>query len=129
MTELTIGGAPNGHAIAVMVLTVVALFLFTRERLPLEVTSLLLLAILAVMFTLFPYPGLEPGSLFLGFGHEALIAVCGLMVLGQGLVHTGAKKGTREGRGEERGERSSPSNPRDLRKTTESAIGEKLEDR
>lgn len=91
MTELsTAGGAPDGHAIAVMVLTVVALYLFTRERLPLEVTSLGLLALLTVGFALFPYPGLEPTALFSGFGHEALIAVCALMTLGQGLVRTGA---------------------------------------
>ncbi len=83
-------GAPNGHAVAVMVLTVVALYLFTRDRLPLEITSLGLLAVLTVGFSLFPYPGLEPVDLFFGFGHEALIAVCALMILGQGLVRTGA---------------------------------------
>ncbi|MFW6094214.1 MAG: SLC13 family permease [Pseudomonadota bacterium] len=83
-------GAPDGHAIAVMVLTVVALYLFTRDRLPLEMTSLALLAVLAVGFSLFPYPALEPTELFEGFGHEALIAVCALMILGQGLVRTGA---------------------------------------
>jgi len=91
MAELsTAGGAPDGHAIAVMVLTVVALYLFTRDRIPLEVTSLGLLATLAVGFAVFPYPGLEPTRLFQGFGHEALIAVCALMILGQGLVRTGA---------------------------------------
>ncbi len=81
---------PNGHAVAVMVLTVVALYLFTRDRLPLEITSLGLLAVLTVGFSLFPYPGLDPVDLFFGFGHEALIAVCALMILGQGLVRTGA---------------------------------------
>ena len=35
---------PNAHAIAVMLLTVVALVMFSRERLPLELTSLGLLA-------------------------------------------------------------------------------------
>ena len=91
MTELSLaGGAPDGHATAVMALTVIALYLFTRDRLPLEVTSLLILAVLAVGFALFPYPELDPVQLFAGFGHEALIAVCALMVLGQGLVHTGA---------------------------------------
>ncbi len=91
MTELsTVGGAPDGHAIAVMVMTVAALYLFTRDRIPLEITSLGLLAALALGFALFPYPGLEPAELFAGFGHEALIAVCGLLILGQGLVRTGA---------------------------------------
>ncbi|MEZ5557255.1 MAG: SLC13 family permease [Pseudomonadales bacterium] len=82
--------APGVHAIAVMALTVVALYLFSRERLPLEVTSLGLLAVLAVGFALFPYPGVSTTTLFAGFGHEALIAVCALMVIGQGLVTTGA---------------------------------------
>lgn len=90
MTELSAAGGPSGHAIAVMALTVVALYLFTRDRLPLELTSLALLAVLAVGFSVFPYPGLNPVELFAGFGHEALIAVCALMVLGQGLVRTGA---------------------------------------
>jgi di/tricarboxylate transporter len=91
MNELTAAtGAPGPHAIAVMVLTVIALVLFTRDRLPLELTSLGLLAVLLVGFALFPYPGLGPTDLLSGFGHEALIAVCALMVVGQGLVHTGA---------------------------------------
>ena len=82
--------APNAHAIAVMLLTVVALFLFTRDRIPLELSSLGLLTMLAVGFALFPYPELDPTDFFLGFGHEALVAVCALMVIGQGLVRTGA---------------------------------------
>ncbi len=91
MNELTAAtGAPGPHAVAVMVLTVIALALFSRERLPLELTSLGLLAALLVGFALFPYPGLQATDLLSGFGHEALIAVCALMVVGQGLVHTGA---------------------------------------
>lgn len=81
---------PNVHAIATMAMTVVALFLFTRDKWPLEITSLGLLALVAVGFALFPYQDFEPTHLFAGFAHEALIAVCALMVLGQGLVHTGA---------------------------------------
>lgn len=82
--------APNEHAIAAMVLTVLALWAFTRERMPLEITSFSLLAVLVFGFALFPFPGLEAAEFFEGFGHEALIAVCALMVLGQGLVKTGA---------------------------------------
>lgn len=82
--------APNEHAIAAMVLTVLALWAFTRERMPLEITSFSLLAVLVFGFALFPFPGLEATEFFEGFGHEALIAVCALMVLGQGLVKTGA---------------------------------------
>ena len=49
---------------------------------------------LALGLQLFPYSGghgrLEVRDLFHGFGHEALIAVCSLMILGKGLETTGA---------------------------------------
>ena len=86
----TLPALPNVHALVMMGLTVVALYLFTRERWPLELTSLGLLALIAVGFSLFPLQDFDPLQLFAGFAHEALIAVCALMVLGQGLVHTGA---------------------------------------
>jgi di/tricarboxylate transporter len=82
--------ALNAHSFAVMLLTLGALWAFTRERMPLEITSLGLLVLLAVGFSLFPYEDLDPTDFFLGFGHEALVAVCALMVVGQGLVQTGA---------------------------------------
>lgn len=81
---------PNLHALAVMSLTVITLYLFTRDNLRLELTSLGLLVLLTVGFSIFPLDNLNPLSLFYGFAHEALIAVCALMVLGQGLVRTGA---------------------------------------
>ena len=85
---------PNGHAIAAMALTVVALYLFSRRRFPLELTSLGLIVVLTVGFSLVPFEQgnlrLDPVDFFYGFGHEALIAVCALMVVGQGLVLTGA---------------------------------------
>ena len=86
--------APDTHAIAVLALTVLALVLFTREKIPLETSSLFVLVALTVGFELFPYQT-EQGPLhavkfFTGFGHEALIAVCGLMIVGHGLVRTGA---------------------------------------
>lgn len=86
--------APGGHAIFSLALTAVALFLFTRKRIPLELSSLGLLAVLATSFALAPFATAEgpvdPVRFYLGFGHEALITVCALMVMGQGLVHTGA---------------------------------------
>jgi di/tricarboxylate transporter len=81
---------PDTHAIAMMALTVLALYLFTRDKIPLELSSLSLIGVLATGFALFPYAGVQPVDFFAGFGHEALIAVCALMVLGQGLVRTGA---------------------------------------
>ncbi len=83
------------HAIWALALTVVALILFTRERIPLETSSLMVIVVLAVSFQLYPYQNsagqtLKPVTFFAGFAHEALIAVCGLMVAGYGIVRTGA---------------------------------------
>ena len=83
---------PNLHALASMLLTIVALYLFSRDRIRLEISSLGLVALLAVGFAIFPYQDFRSTEFFSGFGHEALIAVCALMVLGQGLVTTGARK-------------------------------------
>jgi len=84
----------NPHAIAVMLLTLLAFFLFTKEKFPIETSSLIILVVLTVGFTLFPYienkETLHALEFFSGFGHEALIAVCALMIIGQGLVRTGA---------------------------------------
>ncbi|MGB5605725.1 MAG: SLC13 family permease [Gammaproteobacteria bacterium] len=85
---------PDHHALAVLALTVVALFLFTRERIALETSSLVVLVLLTIGFEWFPYHDgtqvLHTVSFFSGFGHEALVAVCGLMIVGHGLVRTGA---------------------------------------
>lgn len=85
---------PEPHAAAVLLLTIFALFLFTREKIPLETSCLLILTLLAIGFQLFPYETpfgiLSPTQFFSGFGHQALIAVSALMVAGNGLVRTGA---------------------------------------
>lgn len=85
---------PNIHALAVMIMIVVALVLFTRENIPLETTSLVVLVVMAIGFQLFPFESdgqvLAPSDFFLGFGNRALIAVSALMIVGQGLISTGA---------------------------------------
>ena len=85
---------PNEHALIALLLTLVALVLFTRNRIPLEVSSLCLLGLVTLLFTVFPFRHdgeiFEATELFAGFGHEALVTVCALMVVGQGLVQTGA---------------------------------------
>ncbi len=85
---------PNAHAVAVLGMTLLALVLWSREQIPLESSSVIVLVGLSLCFTLFPYTD-ENGAfrsveLFLGFGHEALVAVCALMIAGQGLIRTGA---------------------------------------
>lgn len=86
---------PNYHALGVLVLVLLALVLFSRDRIPLETSALVVLAILTVGFQLFPYTGpdgrtMTPTDFYLGFGHQALVAVCSLMILGQGLIRSGA---------------------------------------
>lgn len=86
---------PDAHAIASLVLTVIALFLFTRDRIPLETSSLIILVTLVLLFHIFPYTNnsevpVKPADFFTGFGHEALIAICALMIIAQGIETTGA---------------------------------------
>jgi di/tricarboxylate transporter len=88
------GELPNPHAIATLLLTVVALYLFSRERIPVETSSLLVIVVLAVGFSAVPYATprgtLDALEFFRGFGNEALIAICALIMASQGLVRTGA---------------------------------------
>ena len=86
----TLPELPNLHALAMLLLTGAALFIFSKDKWLLEISSLSIIVVLVVGFALFPYQGFDPTELFYGFAHEALIAVCALMVLGQGLVRTGA---------------------------------------
>ena len=85
---------PNPHAIAVLILTAVALVLFSRKQIALETSSLGLLVTLCVGFELFPFQVngevLHAVDFFSGFGHEALVAVCALMIAGQGVMRTNA---------------------------------------
>jgi di/tricarboxylate transporter len=86
---------PDAHGIAVLILTVVALFLFTRDQIPLESSSLAILSVLGVGFAIYPYQQdgvtvLGPVDFFAGFGNEALVAICALMMVGKALETTGA---------------------------------------
>ena len=85
---------PDAHGIAVLVLIVTALYLFTRDRLPLESSSLAVIIVLIAGFHLFPYEvngvPVDPAQFLLGFGNEALVAICSLIVIGKALETTGA---------------------------------------
>ena len=82
------------HAGAVLAVTVVTFWLFANERLPVQSTALLALLALMLLFGLFPYARgdrpLGPEQFLAGFGNTALVTICFLMVLGQGIVTTGA---------------------------------------
>ena len=85
---------PDYHGFAVLALTGIALILFTRDKIPLETTSFIVLLLLIGGFQIFPYPidGELFGRLdfFAGFGNEALITICSLMIIGQAIERTGA---------------------------------------
>ena len=83
---------PDLSTIFVLLLTCFALYLFTRDKLPLEASGLTILIILVVTFQLFPHPSgqLTPQAFLSGFGHQALITICALMMLGKGMETTGA---------------------------------------
>ena len=86
--------SPDAHGIAVVILIVAALYLFTRDRLPLESSGLAVVITLILGFHLFPYEvdgvPVDPAQFLLGFGNEALIAICSLIVIGKALETTGA---------------------------------------
>ena len=67
---------------------------FVSGRARVEIISLLTISVIALGLYLFPLPGQAPTDglkvAFEGFGHYALITICALMVLGRGLVTTGA---------------------------------------
>jgi di/tricarboxylate transporter len=85
---------PTPHAAAALALTLVTFAAFAAGRIRVELVCLLLIAVLALGFHLFPlvqegrFTGIEVA--FGGFGHEALVAICSLMILGRGLTVTGA---------------------------------------
>ncbi len=90
---MNIPSPPNLHAVAVLLLTVVALVLFSNKKISLESSSLMILVALSVGFELFPFHAdgttLHAVDFFIGFGNEALIAVCALMIAGQAVLRTG----------------------------------------
>jgi len=85
---------PSYHAMAAMAVTVAMFVGFARGRLSVEIVSLLTIAVIAVGLYFFPLPGDNPTDglalAFGGFGHYALITICALMIMGRGLVVTGA---------------------------------------
>ncbi|MCB2051098.1 MAG: SLC13 family permease [Novosphingobium sp.] len=87
-------GIPSFHALAALAVTIVMFIAFARGRMSVEIISLLTIAVIAVGLYFFPLPLTKPEDglrlAFSGFGHYALIAICSLMIMGRGLVVTGA---------------------------------------
>jgi di/tricarboxylate transporter len=70
--------------------------LYATERFSIELTSLVALAGLLLFFNFFPVvdsagtPTLTAASLLVGFANPALLSIIALLVVGQGLLHSGA---------------------------------------
>jgi len=79
-----------------LALTAVVVTLYVTEWVSLELTSLGTIAVLLVGFSLFPVLGpdgtaaVTPQRLLAGFANPALLTVMALLVVGEGLIRTGA---------------------------------------
>lgn len=77
-----------------MVITAAALFLFSRERIPIQASCLGILVVLMVGVELFPleHAGsrIRAGFFLAGFANEALIAICALLVIARAVEISGA---------------------------------------
>ena len=85
---------PEPAAIAALLVTVLSLGLFTRERIPLEASALFVLLVLALGAHLFPMARdnevFDLTTVLNGFGNQALIAIVCLMICAKGLEHSGS---------------------------------------
>ena len=81
------------HALATILLSIGALILFSRDEIPLEYSCIAILIAVVLLFEIFPLESAEPvsGATFLsGFGNEALITICLLLILAKGIEISGA---------------------------------------
>lgn len=85
---------PDVHIVGILVIALTAFWLFVRETFRVEIVSLALIVAMAIFLYFFPLQGERVSSgfeiAFGGFGHEALISICCLMILGRAMVATGA---------------------------------------
>jgi di/tricarboxylate transporter len=78
------------------VIIIAAVYLYATERFTLEYVSLGVIAVMLVLFYIMPVEGadganlLRPARLLAGFADPALITVVCLLIVGQGLIQTGA---------------------------------------
>lgn len=81
------------HAIAAITMTLVALFLMSRENIRIEYSSAAVVIVMVTGFELFPLQGdvtLRGANFLAGFGNEALVTICLLLILAKGVESSGA---------------------------------------
>jgi di/tricarboxylate transporter len=85
---------PPPHAVGAMLLAAAMFYAFANGRLKVEIISLLTMGAIALGLYVSPMPGDDKWAglelAYQGFGHYALVTICSLMVMGRGLVVTGA---------------------------------------
>ena len=85
---------PSLHAALAMLVAVGMFVAFASNRFRVEMVSLFTICVIAIMLYFLPIPGMAPKEgialAFQGFGHTALITITALMIMGRGLVVTGA---------------------------------------
>lgn len=85
---------PSAHAAASILLAALMFYGFASGRARVEIISLMTVGAIALGLYFFPLADTKPADglklAFEGFGHYALITICALMVMGRGLVVTGA---------------------------------------
>ncbi len=90
---------PSFHVCFVLGLTVWAIYSFVREKWAIEVTCVVLLMALLLFGQFFPlldangHNKLDAYALLAGFSNPSLVAVLGLLVMGQGIIQTDALYG------------------------------------
>ncbi|WP_138379878.1 SLC13 family permease [Luteithermobacter gelatinilyticus] len=88
--------APSLHMWLTFAVIGVAILFYAMDHIPLEITSLGVVSVLLVLFHVMPLTSadgqllLNTKTLLSGFADPALIAVLALLVMGQGIVQTGA---------------------------------------
>lgn len=84
------------HMWAVIGLIICAMVLYALDKVPLEITSILVFSSLLAFFHFFPLEDssgnllIDNAKIFAGFANPALISVIGLLIVGQAVVQTGA---------------------------------------
>ncbi|EMA40565.1 SLC13 family permease [Halobiforma nitratireducens] len=73
-------------ALVVLGVVLLALVLFLTERLPIDVTAILLIVVLVVLE---PWTGVDPATGISGFSNDATITVLAMLILSGGVARTG----------------------------------------
>jgi di/tricarboxylate transporter len=95
MSEINVFSMGNPAMWVTFSVILAALIMYAIERIPEEVTSIVVICLLMVFFTVLPVEGVDgknlltPERFLMGFANPALITVLALLVVGQGMVRTG----------------------------------------